>query len=69
MFIVCFQAAACGKIEMVNFLLSNGADPLLQDNFGQTAVDEARTNGQSEAVAILTDHIKTTAMPENSDQS
>ncbi|MDB5197972.1 MAG: Ankyrin repeat-containing protein [Flaviaesturariibacter sp.] len=46
-------AASAGKIEVVKFLLSKGADPNIKDNNGRTALDRARLAGASDVAALL----------------
>jgi ankyrin repeat protein len=39
-------AAAWGKQEELDMLLSRGGDPMIKDNEGQTALDYAKTENQ-----------------------
>jgi hypothetical protein len=46
-------ASRQGWIEIVRFLLVNGASPSLKDNQGQTALMKAQANGWTEIVDLL----------------
>ena len=46
-------AAAYGREDSVQLLLSHGADRGLRDNRGKTAVDMAREAGHANVVALL----------------
>ncbi|MCK4914482.1 MAG: ankyrin repeat domain-containing protein [Planctomycetes bacterium] len=47
------RAAEEGQIEVVKFLLENGADPHKKNDRGETALKLARQNGHSEIVTLL----------------
>ena len=48
--------AACnGHLAIAKRLLEGGADPTLRDKDGDTALDDARSNGKSEVVALLSE--------------
>ena len=46
-------AAARGNLAIATRLLEGGADLTLRDKDGNTALDYARSNGNSEVVALL----------------
>ena len=46
-------AAAYGHLAIAKRLLEGGADLTLRDKVGKTALDWARSHGQSEVVALL----------------
>lgn len=52
------EATLKGNIEIVKLLLNNGADPLLKDKKGNTALDLAVNFGKGEIVKALRDKIK-----------
>jgi ankyrin repeat protein len=47
------RAASWGRIDVVELLLARGANPLLKDKNGKTALDLAIANNQSEVVKVL----------------
>jgi ankyrin repeat protein len=47
------HAVGRGEKELVSVLLAHGADPLLKDADGRTALERAEANGASEIVALL----------------
>jgi ankyrin repeat protein len=47
------HAVGRGEKELVRVLLAHGADPLLKDAAGRTALERAEANGASEIVALL----------------
>ncbi len=48
--------AACkGRLAIAKRLLEGGADVTLRDIIGKTAIDEARKEGKSEVVALLSE--------------
>ena len=47
------KAADSGHLAIATRLLEGGADLTLRDNNGQTALDDARSQGKSEVVALL----------------
>ena len=47
------HAVGRGDKELVSVLLAHGADPLLKDADGRTALERAEANGASEIVALL----------------
>ena len=47
------SASRKGKLDMVELLLSRGADPLIKDSRGMLAIDLAEHNGFSEVVSLL----------------
>ena len=46
-------AAGYGYLAIATRLLEGGADLTLRDKSGDTALDDARSNGKSEVVALL----------------
>lgn len=52
-FTVLMAAAGSGKIEVVRYLLSLGADPAARDWWDQTAIDKARSVGANDIVQLL----------------
>lgn len=46
-------ASGAGHLDIVKFLISNGADPLLKDENGLTAIDYAKRNGSNDVVTYL----------------
>jgi hypothetical protein len=52
-FTILMAAAGSGKIEVVRYLLSLGADPSAKDWWGQTAIDKARSVGANDIVQLL----------------
>jgi ankyrin repeat protein len=42
-----------GDRELVSVLLAHGADPLLKDADGRTALERAEANGATEIVALM----------------
>lgn len=50
------QAAAVGNLYLVDYLLSIGADPTLQDVEGRTAYDYAIQNNQDDVAQLLKKH-------------
>ena len=46
-------AAFHGNLAIATRLLEGGADLTLRDNVGKTALDWARSEGESEVVALL----------------
>jgi hypothetical protein len=52
-FTVLMAAAGSGKLEVVRYLLSLGADPAAKDWWGQTAIDKARSVGANDIVQLL----------------
>ena len=46
-------AAAKGYLAIATRLLEGGADLTLRDKYGKTALDDARSQGKSEVVALL----------------
>jgi hypothetical protein len=46
-------AATAGHTRLITWLLEHGADPTLQDDQGQTAMDLARITGNTDAVELL----------------
>ena len=46
-------AAYNGYLAIATRLLEGGADLTLRDKYGKTALDDARSNGKSEVVALL----------------
>ena len=46
-------AAVKGHLEVTQILLAWGANPELRDNFGNTAVSEARNFGRSDLLQAL----------------
>ena len=47
------NAAGNGYLAIATRLLEGGADLTLRDKDGRTALDDARSNGKSEVVALL----------------
>ena len=47
------DAAYHGNLAIATRLLEGGADLTLRDKYGQTALDDARSQGKSEVVALL----------------
>ncbi|CAG8693656.1 10528_t:CDS:2, partial [Acaulospora morrowiae] len=47
------RASANNHLNVVNLLLSYGADPRLQDSDGQTSLHKACENGSKEVISIL----------------
>ena len=47
------EAAFHGRLAIATRLLEGGADLTLRDQFGNTALDYARSHGKSEVVALL----------------
>jgi len=54
---VCDEAAGQGHLNVMRFLLSNGADPSLVDNANQTALDVAIRFRQLAAIRLLSPNI------------
>jgi hypothetical protein len=54
-------AASNGKTEVVRYLLNNGADPLLKDANGRTALDRAKMFGANDIVKLLNEFLKKSA--------
>ena len=54
---VCAEAAGQGHLDVIRFLLSNGADTSLVDNANQTARDVAIRFRQLAAVKLLSPNI------------
>lgn len=52
------EAVLVGDIEIVKYLLDNGADILLPDNLGNTSIDVAINTGRGEIVKLLRDTVK-----------
>ena len=52
------RAAKLGNLEMVDFLLSYGADKTLQDNEGKTALDHAIEGGHTDIVLRLKEGVQ-----------
>ncbi len=52
-FTILMAAAGSGKIEVVRYLLSLGADPTAKDWWDQTAIDKARSVGANDIVQLL----------------
>ena len=52
-------AAAYGDAETVEYLLSCGADVDAVDDDGETAIDRAEKNGQTDIVLLLKGHKET----------
>ena len=48
-----FSAAATGRLDMVDMLLSRGADPSIKNSRGKLAVEEAEYHGWSEVTGRL----------------
>uniref|UniRef100_A0AC34QYT0 Uncharacterized protein n=1 Tax=Panagrolaimus sp. JU765 TaxID=591449 RepID=A0AC34QYT0_9BILA len=48
-------AVSCNDLEMVKYLCAAGADPNLCDNFGRSALDEARVGEKEEILNFLVD--------------
>ena len=46
-------AAEYGRVDVVEFLLSRGADPTIVSTRGKTAIDEARNHGHPQVVERL----------------
>ena len=46
-------AAIYGHLAIATRLLEGGADLTLRDKYGETALDDARSQGKSEVVALL----------------
>ena len=46
-------AADGGRLEVVQFLLSKGADCTIKDKWGDTPLESARGQGHHEVVALL----------------
>ena len=55
---ILMAAAGSGKIEVVRYLLDQGADPLAKDWWDQTAIDKARSVGAKDIEKLLADFIK-----------
>jgi len=47
------NAASVGNMELVQYLLSEQADPLLQDTTGKTAYDYAVERGYTDVAELL----------------
>lgn len=47
------EAAECGRLTMVEFLLSNGADPLIRDTWDELPIDRAHSKGHTDIVDLL----------------
>jgi ankyrin repeat protein len=47
------NAAELGKLDLVDFLLGRGADPLIPDARGMLAVERAEQNGHTDVVERL----------------
>ena len=47
------KAACNGYLAIATRLLEGGADLTLRDKWGKTALDDARSQGKSEVVALL----------------
>lgn len=47
------RAAQCGCIDIVVQLLNNGADPLQEDKYGSTAIQDARDFGHPDIVKLM----------------
>jgi hypothetical protein len=56
-FTVLMAAAGSGKIEVVRYLLSLGADPAAKDWWDQTAIDKARSVGANDIVQLLQQYL------------
>ncbi len=52
-FTILMAAAGSGKIEVVRYILSLGADPAAKDWWDQTAADKARSVGANDIVQLL----------------
>lgn len=52
------DAVLKGNIEIINYLLDNGANPLLKDKEGKNALDLAINTAKGQIVKILRDNIK-----------
>lgn len=61
-------ASTYGWVEIVRFLLENGADPSLRDSQGQTALMKAQTQEWMEIVDLLKDAIIDRAETNSHDQ-
>ncbi|HEY1021090.1 MAG TPA: ankyrin repeat domain-containing protein [Flavisolibacter sp.] len=57
-FTILMAAAGSGKIEVVRYLLSLGADPAAKDWWDQTAMDKARSVGARDIVQLLEEALK-----------
>jgi ankyrin repeat protein len=58
-------AASAGNTDVVRFLLGQGADPLLTDENGKTALDRARQDGANDIVKLLDYYIQHKQLPED----
>jgi len=52
------EAARGGYLELVQYLLSKGADTSLKDNDGSSAEDMAKASGQAKVAELLKNHGK-----------
>lgn len=57
-------AASAGNTDIVRFLLGQGADPLLKDENGKTALDRARQDGANDIVKLLQYYLEYKQLPE-----
>lgn len=51
------NAAKYGKVEAVQCLISNGADPDSQDNSGQNSLHWAFYSGHTDVIELLVSHV------------
>ena len=51
-------AAFCGHLEVVQFLLSKGADCTIKDKWGDTPLATAQKQGHAEVAAALKSHAR-----------
>ena len=47
------------RVEMVQFLLQNGADPSVRDNDGKSVLDDARATGHEEIIRLIEENNST----------
>lgn len=50
---ILIMASKYSHVEIVHFLLTQGADPTIKDNQGQTALMTAKTQGKKDVIELL----------------
>lgn len=52
------QASYAGNNQMVKYLLDHGADPLLENKWGENAIKAAEKNSQAETAQLIRKHLE-----------